>query len=109
MPPQPPVPRQPRPAQRYPLNPHPHQPHAPDSPMSTETNYPFKDSPSSASSSSAEAASPSIHLPFALLTAALAIVMINQTVSVFKQRTSLREGKAQLVEAYKNREPMVKQ
>ena len=44
-----------------------------------------------------------------MLTAALAVVMINQTMSIFKQRTSLREGKAQLIEAYKNREPMVKQ
>ena len=77
--------------------------------MSTEPNYPFKESSSPSSPVSAEAAGPSILLPFALLTAALAVVMVNQTLSVFKQRTSLREGKAQLVEAYKNREPMVKQ
>jgi hypothetical protein len=77
--------------------------------MSTESNYPFKEPAGPAPYSAAEVSRPSIHLPFALLTAALAVVMINQTMSVFKQRTSLREGKAQLIEAYKNREPMVKQ
>lgn len=76
--------------------------------MSTEPNYPYS-SPSNPSSSGSAGATPSIHLPFALLTAALAVVMIGQTVNTFKTRTSLREGKAQLIEAYKNREPMVKQ
>jgi hypothetical protein len=77
--------------------------------MSTESNYPFNETSKPASSGSAEASGPSIQLPFALLTAALAVVMVTQTANVFKQRTSLREGKAQLIEAYKNREPMVKQ
>lgn len=51
----------------------------------------------------------SLHLPFALLSAALAVVLVNQTANTFKQRTSLREGKAQLVDAFKTRDPLVKQ
>ena len=50
-----------------------------------------------------------LHLPFALLCATLAVVLITQTVNTFKTRTSLREGKAQLAEAYHNREGAVKQ
>ena len=53
--------------------------------------------------------SPSLHLPFALLTVALAVVMLAQTTATFKQRTALRDTKAQLADAYRNREPLVKQ
>jgi hypothetical protein len=35
--------------------------------------------------------------------------MITQTSNTFKQRTALRDGKAQLADAYRNREPVVKQ
>jgi len=51
----------------------------------------------------------SLQLPFALLSAAIAIVMVAQTVNVFKARTQLRDGKTQLAEAYRNREALVKQ
>jgi hypothetical protein len=50
----------------------------------------------------------SLHLPFALLSAAIAVVMIAQTASVFKQRKALGEGKVQLTEAIRNRESAVK-
>lgn len=52
---------------------------------------------------------PSLHLPFALLCSALAMVMITQTAGTFKQRTALTEGKAQLTDAFAKREPLVKQ
>lgn len=71
--------------------------------MSSESDYNFNEPATSASSGF------SLHLPFALLSAALAVVLINQTANTFKQRTALREGKAQLIDAYKNREPLVKQ
>ncbi|MEI9898548.1 MAG: hypothetical protein WDN28_33010 [Chthoniobacter sp.] len=51
----------------------------------------------------------SLHLPFALLTAAIAVVMVAQTANVFKARTSLRDGKVQLVEAFQKRQSLVKQ
>ena len=51
----------------------------------------------------------SIQLPFALLTAAIAVVMVAQTVNVFKARTSLRDGKTQLTDAYQKRQSLVKQ
>ena len=54
-------------------------------------------------------AEPSIHLPFALLTCAIAVVMIAQTVSTFKQRSALQEGHVQLTDAFKKREVVVKQ
>lgn len=59
---------------------------------------------------------PSLHLPFALLTSALALVMIAQTVGVMNQKTDLIEGRTQLGEnatkladAFTKREPLVKQ
>lgn len=73
--------------------------------MSTDPDYHFNDpAPVTASSSG-----PSLQLPFALLSGALAVVMITQTVNTFKARTALRDGKAQLVDAYRTREPAVKQ
>jgi len=71
--------------------------------MSSESDYNFNETAPAMSSGS------TLHLPFALLCAALAVVLINQTANTFKQRTALREGKAQLIDAYKNREPLVKQ
>jgi hypothetical protein len=71
--------------------------------MSSESDYNFNEPAPTVSSG------PSLHLPFALLCAALAVVLVNQTTNTFKQRTALREGKAQLIDAYKNREPLVKQ
>jgi hypothetical protein len=51
----------------------------------------------------------SLQLPFALLTCAIAVVMIAQTVSTFKQRSALQEGHVQLADAFKKREVVVKQ
>ena len=56
-----------------------------------------------------EPSEPSLHLPFALLSSALAVVMITQTVGSFKQKSALQEGKAQLVDAFAKRDPLVKQ
>jgi hypothetical protein len=52
---------------------------------------------------------PSLQLPFALLTCAIAVVLIAQTVSTFKQRSALQEGHVQLADAFKKREVVVKQ
>ncbi len=71
--------------------------------MSSQPDYNFDETAAPAASGF------SLHLPFALLSAALAVVLVNQTVNTFKQRTALREGKAQLIDAFKNREPLVKQ
>ena len=51
----------------------------------------------------------SLQLPFALLTAAIAVVMVAQTVNVFKAHSSLRDGQIQLTAAYSKREALVKQ
>ncbi|MEP6669308.1 MAG: hypothetical protein ABJF10_09160 [Chthoniobacter sp.] len=71
--------------------------------MSTEPDYNFN--PPAASGSNGI----SILLPFALLSAAIAVVMVAQTVNVFKARTSLRDGKTQLTDAYQKRQTLVKQ
>ncbi len=42
---------------------------------------------------------PSIQLPFALLSSALALVMVAQTLGVFRQKTALKEGMEQLTES----------
>ena len=74
--------------------------------MSNEPDYNFNDPvPVSDSHSS----SISVFLPLALLSAALAVVMLTQTVNAFKLKTALRDGKAQLVDAYRQRDPAVKQ
>jgi len=75
--------------------------------MSTEPDYNFNDPVVPSDSGSTQGSS--ILLPFALLTAALAVVMLTQTVNTFKTRTGLRDGKAQLADAYRLREPVVKQ
>ncbi len=71
--------------------------------MSSEPDYNFN-TPAASSSNGV-----SILLPFALLSAAIAVVMVAQTVNVFKARTSLRDGKTQLTEAYQKRQSLVKQ
>ncbi|MDR3402104.1 MAG: hypothetical protein P4L99_06355 [Chthoniobacter sp.] len=71
--------------------------------MSTEPDYNFN--PPSAPGSNGV----SILLPFALLSAAIAVVMVAQTVNIFKARTSLRDGKTQLADAYQKRLTLVKQ
>ena len=43
--------------------------------------------------------SPSLHLPFALLSTALALVMISQTMGVFNQKTALKDGQKQLIDS----------
>ena len=53
--------------------------------------------------------SPSIQWPFALLTCAVAMIMIMQTQTVFRQKSALQEGKVQMIEALAKREPLVKQ
>jgi len=73
--------------------------------MSSQPDYSFNQ-PASSSSNSESA---SLQLPFALLSAAIAIILIAQTVNVFKARSSLHEGEAQLGDAYRNREGAVKQ
>ena len=72
--------------------------------MSSEPDYNFNQPVASANSDGL-----SLQLPFALLSAAIAIIMVAQTVNIFKARNTLREGKAQLADAYRNRETLVKQ
>jgi len=69
--------------------------------MSSESNYNYQ--PASTSDSV------SLQLPFALLSAAIAVILVAQTVNIFKARTSLNEAKVKLSEGYRNREPLVKQ
>jgi hypothetical protein len=71
--------------------------------MSTEPDYNFNPPASSTSDG------PSLHLPFALLSAAIAVILVAQTFTVFKQRTALRDGIVQLTEAHRNREKLVAQ
>lgn len=78
--------------------------------MSSEPDYNFNET------ASQSAAGPSLHLPFALLASAVAVIMFAQVLNVFSNRANLREGKnqliqgkAQLAEAYQSREPVVKQ
>lgn len=53
--------------------------------------------------------SPSIQLPFALLSCAVAMIMIIQTQGVFRQKSALQEGKGQLIDTLSKREPAIKQ
>lgn len=72
--------------------------------MSSDPDYNFNQPAASANSNGF-----SLQLPFALLSAAIAVVMVAQTVNTFKARNSLRDGKVQLSEAYNSRLAMVKQ
>ncbi len=53
--------------------------------------------------------SPSIQLPFALLSCAMAMIMIIQTQGAFRQKSALQDGKAQLIDSVSKREPAIKQ
>ena len=53
--------------------------------------------------------SPSILWPFALLSCAVAMIMIIQTQGVFRQKSALQEGKLQLADTVTKREPAIKQ
>jgi hypothetical protein len=71
--------------------------------MSSEPDYNFNQPASSNSDSG------SLQLPFALLTVAIAIIMVAQTVNVFKERNTLRDGKVKLAKYYSDRQALVKQ
>ena len=71
--------------------------------MSSQPDYNFNQ-PVSAPSEGG-----SLQLPFALLSTAIAVMMIAQTVNVFKVHSALSQDKAQLADAYRNREGAVKQ
>jgi hypothetical protein len=73
--------------------------------MKPESDFSFSEPPVETTHS----AEPSMQLPFALLTCAIAVLMIAQTVSTFKQRSALQEGQHQLADAFKQREKVVKQ
>ena len=71
--------------------------------MKPESDFSFSEPPVE----TARSAEPSLQIPFALLACAIAVLMIAQTVSTFKQRSALQEGHVQLAEAYKQREKLV--
>ena len=72
--------------------------------MNTDADYSYAEpEPAYAPSS------PSIQLPFALLTCGVAMIMIMQTQAAFWQKSALQEGKAQMIDAIAKREPLVKQ
>jgi hypothetical protein len=73
--------------------------------MKPESDFSFSE-PSVETTRSTES---SLQLPFALLTCTIAVLMIAQTVSTFKQRSALEEGQSQLKDAFKKREVVVKQ
>jgi hypothetical protein len=72
--------------------------------MKPESDFSFSEPPVETERST----EPSLQIPFALLTCAIAVLMIAQTVSTFKQRSALQEGHVQLTDAYKQREVVVK-
>jgi hypothetical protein len=74
--------------------------------MKPESDFSLSEPPVETPVRSAE---PSLQFPFALLTCAIAVLMIAQTVSTFKQRSALEEGHVQLTDAFKKREAVVKQ
>ena len=71
--------------------------------MSSPSDYNYHQAPAQAADSN------SLQLPFALLSTAIAIVLVAQTVNVFKARSALHDGEAQLADFYRNREGLVKQ
>jgi hypothetical protein len=79
--------------------------------MSTEPDYNFNE-PATESSTAA----PAYHLPLALISSALAVFLFAQTSNAIFTRDNLKEAKTQvlknkadLADAYHNREPVVKQ
>lgn len=80
--------------------------------MNSDTDYSYAE-PEPAGYAPSE---PSLHLPFALLSSALAIVMVVQTLGALNQKTALKKGIVKLSEGGKvladtftKREPLVKQ
>jgi len=73
--------------------------------MKPESDFSFSERPAD----TAQSAESALQIPFALLTCAIAVLMIAQTVSTFKQRSALQEGHVELTDAYKKREVVVKQ
>jgi hypothetical protein len=73
--------------------------------MSNEPDYNFNSPSSSASTSDAA----SLQLPFALLAAAIAILLVAQTITAFKTKSALNEGKTQLSSAATNMQPAMQQ
>lgn len=71
--------------------------------MSSEPDYNFNQP------AVANAEGLSLQIPFALLTLAIAVVMIAQTWNAFKVRTALRDNKAQAIELVHKREGLVNQ
>ena len=72
--------------------------------MNTDADYSYAEpEPAYAPSS------PSIMWPFALLSCAVAIIMIMQTQAAFRQKSALQDGKVQITDAIAKREPLVKQ
>jgi hypothetical protein len=72
--------------------------------MNSDADYSYND-PSPVSYSSGT----SLQLPFAILSSAIMILLIGQTMAVFKQKSALQEGRVQLADAYTKREVLVKQ
>jgi hypothetical protein len=71
--------------------------------MSSEPDYNFNQPAESTSGTDA------IQLPFALLVLAIAVIMVAQTVNVFKAHSGLRDGLTKYNEAYTQRQPLVQQ
>jgi len=71
--------------------------------MSSEPDYNFNQPAASNSEGGA------LIIPFALITAAIAVLMVAQTVNVFKGHSGLRDTQVQYAKAYTQREALVKQ
>lgn len=74
--------------------------------MKPESDFSYSESPVENSSALSEN---SLHLPFALLSCAIAVLMIAQTITTFKQRTALLDTQKQATETIAKREVIVKQ
>jgi len=72
--------------------------------MSSEPDYNFNQPAASTTPENT-----SLHLPFALLSAAIAIILVQQTINSFKLKSSLNEGKDQLAKASTNAGPAMQQ
>ena len=79
--------------------------------MSTEPDYNFNEP-----ATEPAGAAPTLHLPLALISSALAVFLFAQTSNAIFARDTLKENKSQvlknkadLADAYRNREPLVKQ
>jgi hypothetical protein len=72
--------------------------------MSTEPDYNFNQPAQTSSSENG-----SLHLPFALLLVAIAILFVQQTVTSFKMKTSLNDTKEALAKAIESQKPAIAQ